>query len=58
MKKNIKDLTIEQMVSKCDNCCGDCELWNLCECLDWHIFTLAYEKTDILDQEIEVEEDE
>ena len=58
MKKKIGELTLKEVTNLCDNRCGECELWSVCEVLNWHILFLALsnQKTNLLDQEIEVKE--
>lgn len=59
MKKKIGELTLKEATNLCDNRCGECALWNVCEVLNWNILALALanQNSKLLEQEIEVKED-
>ena len=58
MTKKIGELTLREATNLCDNKCGECALWNVCEILDWNILLLALanQHTKLLEKEREVEE--
>ena len=59
MKKKIGELTLKEMTNLCNNECGSCQLWDVCEALDFSIvfLTIANQKINLLDREIEVKDE-